>query len=328
MKKVLQVLKWTGILLVVLLTGAFTIVQLTWDKKFEAPYPAITASTDSAVIARGRHLALGPAHCISCHVPMEEVKAVEAGKIIPLSGGREIIIPPGTFRAPNITPDPETGIGRMTDGAIARTLRYSVNSRHGHVFPFMPFQELSDEDLTAIVSFLRSQPPVRHKVEPSEYTLLGKALLAFGAMKPVGPQQTPPHSVTVDTTIAYGSYLANRVANCNGCHTQRDFSTGAFVGAPFAGGTLFTPDTFSEGCSFVTPNLTPHAQTGTIAAWNEAAFINRIRAGRIHPGTPMAWAMYARMTDLELKAIYRYLRSLPAVDNKIAKTVYRPGEAI
>ncbi|HMP32344.1 MAG TPA: hypothetical protein PKD85_22235, partial [Saprospiraceae bacterium] len=209
---------------------------------------------------------------------------------------------------------------------IARSLRYSVNRNNGHLFPFMPFQELSDEDLTAIVSFLRSQEPVTHKVEPSEYTFLGKALMAFGLMKPQGPTNTPPKSVEIDSTIAYGSYLANRVANCNGCHTKRDFMTGAFIGEPLAGGTQFLPDVFSQGYSFVTPNLTPHQETGIIATWDESTFITRMRGGRVHNGTPMPWAIFGRMTDLELKAIYRYLQSLDPVDNKIDKIVYAPGE--
>lgn len=326
MKSVVKILKWTGIVLVLLIVGLFAFVQLTWDKKHDAPYPEITASTDSVVIARGKYLAFGPAHCISCHVPMDKVKEAEDGKVMPLSGGWELSIPPGVFRAPNITPDMETGIGKLTDGEIARTLRYSVNNQHGLVAPFMPFQELSDEDLVAIISFLRSQEPVKHKVEPSEYSFLGKALVAFGMINPEGPKNTPPQSVEIDSTIAYGSYLANNVATCNGCHTERDLKTGAFIGAPFAGGTYFVPDAFSEGYSFVSPNLTPHKGTGIMAYWDESTFINRMRGGRIHKGSPMPWAAYKRMDDLELKAIYRYLQSLDPVDNKIEKIVFAPGE--
>ncbi|MCC5929204.1 MAG: c-type cytochrome [Cyclobacteriaceae bacterium] len=326
MKGLVKIIKWAGIVLCSLIIGLIAFVQLSWDKKFDTPYPDITASTDSAVIARGRHLALGPAHCISCHVPMDKVKDAEDGMVMPLSGGWELSIPPGTFRAPNLTPDMETGIGKMTDGEIARTLRYSINKHNGIVFPFMPFQELSDEDMIAIVSFLRSQEPVKHKVERSKHSFLGKALMAFGVIKPEGPKDTPPKSVEIDSTLVYGSYLANSVANCNGCHTERDFKTGAFIGTPFAGGTHFLPDDFSEGYSFITPNLTPHKETGIMAYWDEATFILRMRGGKIHKGSPMPWATFARMTDLELKAIYRYLQSLDPADNKIEKIVFAPGE--
>jgi mono/diheme cytochrome c family protein len=326
MKSLIEILKWAGIGLGLLIIGLFAFIQLTWDKKFDAPYPEITAVTDSVVIARGKHLALGPAHCISCHVPMDKVRESANGMVMPLSGGWELIIPPGTFRAPNITPDMETGIGKMSDGEIARTLRYSVNKNHGLVFPFMPFQELSDEDLTAIISFLRSQEPVEHKVEPTKLSFLGKAIMAFGMIKPEMPKNTPLKSVKIDSTIAYGSYLANSVANCYGCHTERDFKTGAFTGTPFAGGTYFMPDVFTEGYSFVTPNLTPHKETGIMAVWYESTFIDRMRAGAVHTGSSMPWATYERMTDIELKAIYRYLQSLPPVDNNIEKIVFEPGE--
>lgn len=328
MKRALKILKWAGIVLGLLIVGFFAFVQLTWNKQFEAPYPEIKASSDTAVIARGRHLALGPAHCISCHVPMDKVKEAEEGKVMPLSGGWELRIPPGTLRAPNITPDKETGIGNLTDGQIARALRYSVNRRNGCMFPLMPFQEISDDDLVAIISFLRAQEPVYHKVEPTKLSFLGKALMAFGAIKPIAPKNTPPKSVEIDSTIAYGSYLANSVANCNGCHTKRDFVTGAFVGTPFAGGTQFPPDNFTMGYSFITPNLTSHEGTGIMASWDEARFIERMRAGRVHKGSPMPWNSFGRMTDLELKAIYRYLRSLDPVDNKIEQIVFEPGEAL
>lgn len=326
MSKIVKVFLWIGVVLGSLVIAFVSFVQLTWEKQYTAPYPTIVASKDSVVIARGKHLAEGPAHCISCHVPMEKVKAVENGALMPLSGGWEMTIPPGTFRAPNLTPDKETGIGNMTDGEIARTLRYSVNHKNGCVFPFMPFQEMSDEDLTAIISYLRAQEPIKHSIPRTEYSFLGKMLFAVNQMKPEGPKKTPPKSVTVDSTVAYGSYLAMSVANCYGCHTNRDLKTGEFIGEPFAGGLVFIPDVFTEGASFVAPNLTPDKKSGIMANWSETMFINRMRAGKIHKGTPMPWALFARMDDVELKAIYRYLHSIKPVENHIKQIVFAPGE--
>jgi mono/diheme cytochrome c family protein len=328
MKIMIKILKWTGIVLVLLFVGLIVFVQLSWNKTFDAPYPEIVASIDSAVIARGKHLVFGPAHCATCHVPMDKIAEVEAGLEMPLIGGWELEIPPGTFRAPNITPDMETGIGNLSDGEIARTLRYSVNSKHNIVFPFMPFQELSDDDLTAIISYLRSQEPVNNFVEPSKPTFLGKAVLAFGLIVPEGPKSTPPKSVAIDSTIAYGAYLAGSVANCVGCHTKRDAKTGAFVGAPYAGGLHMPPDELTKGYAFVSPNLTPHKETGIMAAWDESAFVNRFRVGRVYPESPMPWGAFSRMTDLELKALYRYLQSLDPVEERVDKIVFAPGEAL
>lgn len=325
MKTLVKILKWTGIILVVLLVGLYAFIQLTWDKKYEAPYPDIHASKDSALIARGRYLAFGPAHCGTCHVPMDKIEAVENGLQIPLSGGWEFAIDPGTFRAPNLTPDTATGIGRLTDGEIARTLRHMVGSDGRVIFPFMPFAELTDEDLTAIVSFLRSQEPVKHELKKTEVTFLGKAVMAFGLIKPMGAKGTPPKSIPIDSTVEYGNYIANYVANCVGCHTNRDLKTGAFIGEPFAGGMVFTPDAFSEGKTFRTPNLTPHP-TGIISTWTEATFMARMKGGKVHKGTPMPWGAYSRMNDVEIKAVYRYLKSLGPIDNKVEKTVWQPGE--
>ncbi len=190
----------------------------------------------------------------------------------------------------------------------------------------MPYQELSDDDLTAIVSFLRSQKPVEHYVEPTEYSFIGKAIMAFGLLKPEGPKNKPSKSIEIDSTIKYGAYLANSVGNCFGCHTKRDLKTGMLVGTAFAGGGIFPADEFSKGYSFFSPNLTPHKETGVMTEWDFNTFKERFRSGRTQEGTPMPWGAFSRMDDLELKALYRYLQSLDPVENKIDKAVYAPGE--
>jgi len=328
MKTIMKFLKWLLVIVLVIVAGLFIYIQMNWNKTFEAPYPELKAVNDSAVIARGKHLAYGPAHCGDCHAPMDRLKDIEQGNLIPLSGGWELPIPPGTFRAPNLTPDKETGIGNWSDQEIARVMRHMVSPQGKCIFPFMPFAELSDDDLVAIISFLRSQEPVKNVVPRSELSVLGKALMAFGVLTPSGTKGNPPKSVSIDSTAEYGKYLANSVANCNGCHTERDLKTGAFVGKPFAGGTVFPPDVFTGGKTFVSPNITPHPETGIMAAWSEEEFIHRIKSGRKHQGSPMAWGSFARMDTLELKAIYRYLRTVEPVEKKIKQVVYEPGEKV
>ena len=78
MKKVFKILIWALGVVAVLVLALFVYVQLTWSKQYEAPLPEIKASTDSAVIARGKYLAFGPSHCATCHVPMD--KSLEVGK--------------------------------------------------------------------------------------------------------------------------------------------------------------------------------------------------------------------------------------------------------
>jgi len=312
--------------LLAILLGLIIYIQLAWDKKYDFPYPDIVAVKDSAIIARGEYLAYGPAHCATCHMPMDKIVDVENGAKYPLSGGWTLDIPPGTFRAPNLTPDEETGIGKLTDGQIARAMRY-LNFHDGStMFPFMPFQEITDDDLTAIISFLRSQEPVKNLVPRSSPSFLGKAIMAFGLIKPVGPINTPKKSIVKDTTVEYGSYLANNVANCYGCHTNRDLKTGEFIGEDFAGGLYFEPDPFSGGYSYTVPNITPDKETSIMATWDQATFVNRFKKGRVHDGSPMPWGAFTRIDSTEIIALYKYLNSVPPIKNNVGKIVWAPGE--
>lgn len=295
-------------------------VQIRWDRSFEAPLPAIEARTDSATIARGRYLVYGPAHCAYCHTTQDKWAALDAGEEIPLTGGFAFELPFGSVYTRNLTPDAETGIGQRTDAELARILRHGVRADGKVVIPFMPFQNMSDEDLTAVISYLRAQEPVQNEVPEHDFNLLGKALLAF-VIQPAGPTGTQPAtSPAEEPTIERGRYIAHSVANCTGCHTNRSLLDGSALGPEFAGG-MEMPDESDPTKVFVTPNLTPDPKTGHITSWSEDQFVARFRAGNIRPGTHMPWAAFARMSDADLRAVYRYLRSLPPVENETGPMV-------
>jgi mono/diheme cytochrome c family protein len=154
MKKILRFFKWTAVVLGIVIVIFSITVASRQHLKFSAPYPDIKASTDSAVIARGEYLVYGPAHCVMCHVTNDKMELAEKGAKLPLSGGHLFDLEVGKIYSKNITPDKETGIGNLTDGEIARTLRYGVGHDERAMLDFMPFQNLSDEDLTAVISFL------------------------------------------------------------------------------------------------------------------------------------------------------------------------------
>lgn len=316
MKKFLKVLKWI-VLVVVIVIGVFLAYALLRSQEtFDAPYPEITASTDSTIIARGKYLVYGPAHCAYCHAPANEFKRVEAGEVVPLSGGYTFALPVGNVYTPNITSDEATGIGSFTDGELARTLRYGVK-RNGHaLLDFMPFYDISDYDLTAIISYLRTEPAVNNPVPQNEWNLMGKIVQALGMIKPSGDGIVPP-SPEPDSTVEYGKYLANSVANCRGCHTERDLMTGGYIGTDYAG--QMKMEVFDEngkiipGKHFVSPNLTPDKETGRITYWPQDAFIKRFQAGRVIAGSPMPWGAFSRMNEQDLAAIYKFLRTLEPV---------------
>lgn len=309
-----KIFKWTGIILLIILTGFFILVMTRQNQKFDAPLPAIHASTDTAIIAKGKSIVFGIAHCANCHSPKEQQEAVLRGEEVALTGGMEFKIPIGTLYSKNLTPD-ESGIGSMTDEAIARALRYGIGKNGNALFDFMPFHNTSDEDITAIISYLRSQPAVKKDIPKNELNLLGKIINAF-VLKPVGPSGDVPVSVKVDSTVEYGEYIAASVANCKGCHTNRNLMTGAFTGEPYAGGLEFEVDTDSGKYTLTTPNLTPD-NTGRIKGWSQETFIQRFRAGARIPESHMPWGPFSRMSDTELKAVYKFLQTVKPVHNEV-----------
>ncbi|MDX1675360.1 MAG: cytochrome c [Longimicrobiales bacterium] len=311
---------------VVLLLGALVLlVQFRQNRTFDAPYPPLAAVDDPAVIERGRYLVFGPAHCAACHAPGEMVEKLDLEGEPPLSGGFTYPLPFGTLHFPNITPDPETGIGRYTDGEVARVLRYGVKPNGQALLPVMEYQNISDEDIVAILSYLRSRPAVRREVPATALNLMGRVLKAF-VFEPVGPSGSPPAvSPPEEATVERGEYLANRVAQCAQCHTRRNMGDMSFAGPRFAGGAELN-EPFAPDYTFVTPNLTPHPRTGALAGWTEDRFVERFRAGRTVEASPMMWELFQRMSDTDLRAIYRYLMSLDPVDNETRPYV-RPRAA-
>lgn len=313
MKRFLKILKWTGIVILLLISIATVVVASRQNLKYDAPYPDIIASKDSVVIARGKHLVYGPAHCIICHGPANSESLLLKGENIPLTGAHAFDLPVGTVYSKNITPDEETGIGKYTDGEIARALRYGVHPDGKAVFDFMPFHNLSNADLTAVISYLRAQKPVKNKVPENKLNLMGYIVKAF-MVKPVGPDEPIRDSVKIDSSAEYGKYIAMNIANCNGCHTLRDMS-GAYIGEPFAGGGAFKEP---GKTTLYPPNLTPDSSS-RIFGWSQDDFIHRFRQGKIIEHTHMPWNCFNQMNDDELKAIYKFLKTLKPAKTTVQK---------
>lgn len=292
----------------VLLLVILVDIQFFYQRQFDAPYPELQSTTDSQVIARGEYLAYGPARCADCHGDSIQRDAIAAGEKVPLSGGFYEDIYLGKVVFPNITPDQETGIGDLSDTQIARFFRTGINHRGEYGLPFMNYQQLGDADLIAILSFLRSQAPVRHEVEPSRYNFLGKLALAY-FIRPELPEPVFPDTLPRTASIEYGRYLTEAMGSCRECHTNRSLKTGEYLGAFYAGGMPFEhPE--DPGLSVVSPSLLPDPDTGKVAGYDKQAFVERMQAGQLRPWSPMAWGPYSRMTVTDLEAIYLYLASL------------------
>lgn len=299
------------ILIAVLVAGLSVFVAMRQNLRFDAPYPPVQASTDSAVVERGRYIVRDLAVCAGCHGDPTQNAAQAAGVDVPLSGGRLFDIPPGKFRVPNITSDSATGLGKASDAAIARALRYGVGTDGRALLPFMNKQGMADDDLVAVVSYLRSQPPVHHLVPAHQYTLLGKVVKATVLANPVSAKSPPPPTAPRGATIENGRYLVEVMADCGGCHTQLDMKTGAAIGPALGGATGFEGD--STG-TWSPPNIT---RGGRLASLDEDAFVARIRAGRAIPGSPMPWQAFQKIDEQDLRAIYRYIASLPPISRDV-----------
>ena len=172
-----------------------------------------------------------------------DIEKLAKGEKIPLSGGLRLSIAPlGVIYSRNLTPDRETGIGQYSDAQIARMMRWAVRPNgRATIEPMMPFGNMADEDLNAIISYLRSQPPVKNPVPANEWTLLGKVVRTFADIMKPRKAINPVPASPAPGTRERGEYLARYVSNCVGCHTQRD-DTFVATGVEFAGGWDMEPD--------------------------------------------------------------------------------------
>lgn len=318
----------------VLLLGFYIFVQISWNKDYDWPGPSLKSSTDSNIIARGKYLVNGPAHCISCHVSgFDDFVAGDQGKEIALKGGLKFPMGPlGNIYTRNLTSDKQTGLGRYSDEKIFRMMRHGIRPDNKPSIPLlMPFWKMADDDMVAIVSYLRSLDPVANEVPANEWTFMGKAVKSISStFKPVENPGAPATAPAMAPTIERGEYLARYVSNCVGCHTERDMMTYEAIGPEFAGGMEFEP--WPELHKFLkvdttlwvkTPNITPDPGSALSKFKTREDFVKRFRQGRIIPYSPMDWGPFSRMSEEDITAIWMFLQSLKPVKNDVGPLVFK-----
>ena len=293
-------LKW---LLIVFVSLAFIVltslivVKASFEHRLNKQYSIadekLSYSNDSLVLRRGHHIA--EVTCQHCHGEHLE--------------GTVFFNDPslGQILAPNLTSG-KGGIGsKYSTGDYVRAIRHGVRPG-GYPLLIMPsedFTYLNDQDLAALISYIRQVPPVSNALPPTHLKPLTKLLMGAGMFGPIISDENIDHKMSVRSMVQpsvssdYGSYL---VAT-NGCRTCH--------GSNLGGGK--SPDPNSPPV----PNLT----MGSISVWKEADFVHAMHTGDRPGGQAkmseyMPWKNMGRMTDDELKAVWAYIQSVPKVAPK------------
>jgi len=290
------ILKWVGraaagvLVLVVILAGVVYVAsERKLRKTYDTSVDSLHVPTDPASVARGEHLVRNVVNCTLCH-------GADLGGAVYSSSPAL-----GTIAGPNLTRG-KGGVGPdYTDADYLRAIRRGVkpDGRSLIVMPSEVFTHISQEDMGAVLAYLRSAPPVDRDVPKSGFGPVGRALLAAGKMNILvagkTPRLTPPLSVPRDPTPAYGKYLAD-ISGCHGCH-----------GYGLSGGRVAGPPDLPPAS-----NLTPAG----IGSWTEADLVRALREGKRPDGSTldefMPWKVFRGMTDAEIHALWLYLSTVPS----------------
>jgi mono/diheme cytochrome c family protein len=276
--------------------------RATTDRKFERTPERVS---------RGRYLTLGILGCEGCHSPKDWTKhggpMISGMEFSGQSLGGLIMGFPGTPNVPNITPDPETGAGNWTDDQISRAIREGIKHDGSTLFPMMPYSEyknLSDEDVAAVVVYLRSITPIKNSVQPMRVNF-PVSYLVRSAPEPV---TKPVYAPVPSDRIATGKYLVSMGCGCHRVVDSIDFGGGDTLKGPWGEAT--------------SANIT--SDPSGIGYYDEAAFVKVIRTGYVGArklNSIMPFGQFQNLTDDDLKAIFAYLRTVKPVKHRVDNTL-------
>jgi mono/diheme cytochrome c family protein len=274
---------------------------------------AQVAPPSAAEVTRGRYMFGATGGC-GCHtVPKGQANA----------GGRKYEGAFGTVYSTNITPDRQTGLGGWTDEQIITAIRLGRRpngERLVPVHPFTVFNGMAEEDLRAIVAFLRTTPPVSRQNQPKKLVPLFESVFLPTWLAAFAPRETPPPKAPT-SGVARGEYLVKAVGHCGECHTPRTL-TMATDNSRFLAGNPNGPEEQAM------PNITPDRETG-IGKWSVEEIADYLGTGNKPDGDVAGGLMaeviegtlsgYKDLTKADRLAIAQYLKTIPPIRNKIGK---------
>ena len=264
---------------------------------------AVLAEAQTPQVARGEYLARA-GDCISCHT---------ATGGAPFAGGYRLNTPYGYLLAPNITPEPETGIGNWTADDLYRALHQGVNKQGQNLYPAMPYDfytAVTREDSDAIYAYLRSVKPVRNAVDVNHLQFPYNQRLSMAAWRELYfTPQTYKADPAKSPAWNRGAYLVEGLAHCGGCHSPRNSMGAVEKDKAFAGGGI-------DG--WFALNLTSDIASG-LGTWTAAQIAAYLKTGTAKGKTtvlgPMAEVVQnstSYLSDADRAAMAEYLKSLPA----------------
>ena len=274
-----------------------------------------TAQTDNKeLVAKGQYIFALAGGC-ACHtVPKGPLNA----------GGREFPIPTGAVYSTNITSDKETGLGGWSDQQILDALTKGINRDGSRILPVMPYEKYSgmaQQDLKSLIAYLRTIKPIKKPTPPLKtWAPLMRSVGTLVYLKAFGRFSSSPAEAP-SSGVERGHYLVEHVSICSDCHTPRNS-----MGVPNQSLYLAGASKKIGPLGNAVPNITPDNETG-IGEWKREDIVELLHSGtkpdldnvqglmyEVIQGAPYG---YKDMKKEDASAVADYLKSLPAIKNKI-----------
>ena len=245
--------------------------------------------------------------CESCHA----AKDAAGDEQLKLGGGQPLVTPFGTFHAPNISPDPDHGIGKWTLADFVAAMKFGVSPGGVHLYPAFPYtsyQRMRVEDIIDLKAFLDTLPKVATPSQPHELPFPFNIRRGIGLWKLlyVDGRAFEPDPAASEM-VNHGAYLVEGPGHCGECHTPRNLIGGPKSGSMLAGGPA------PEGEDTI-PNITPGGLD-----WSADDIATFLETGLTPDADSAGGSMVpvirnlARLTPADRQAIAAYLKTVPAI---------------
>lgn len=307
--------------LLLLLAGLLT----ACTGKYVRPTTSESVQATPQRLARGQYIVDHLSSCGACHTERKSGLAFDAERADGgyLAGGNVLSDESFALWVPNITGDAETGVGKWSDDELMRAIRDGVKPDGSFMFPVMPYPDyrfMSDEDVRAVVAYLRSVPKVRQtrKRVDNDIPFMAKVGIGMGMVQHDPAQGVPPPPAK--DPVKRGEYLAH-LGHCQSCHALGTTGPRDPDDDEYMAGSSKPFDTPGLGKVWA-PNLTPDAETG-LGRYSAEQIADALRSGKRLDGKPMAYPMssfiphLSGMTEADMQDLVAWLQSLKPVKHQV-----------